>query len=218
MGILRNYCLYLTLLFCFFLTSALKAQQDTTAVDLLQELNGQQPTSTSVSDLLPRKMLPTQRLLWGEKGLMRKFDRFELTPEKRQNELKVRRFALKAHQAIGLATLGAMIAQGIVGAKLYNGDYQLKDVHEGLAAAINTGYFTTAGLSFFAPPKAVDERKGFSSIKAHRWLAAVHLSGMIATNILADRVNESNTLRAAHRAAAFSAFGAYAAAVLVIKF
>ena len=204
-----------TLIVTFLSSGKLQAQQDTTAVDLLQELTEQQQTS---ADLLPKKMLPTQRLLWGEKGLMRKFDRFELTPEKRQNELKVRRFALKAHQAIGLATLGAMIAQGFVGAKLYNGDYQLKDLHEGLAAAINTGYFTTAGLSLFAPPKAVDERKGFSSIKDHRWLAAVHMSGMIATNILADRVHESNTIRAAHRAAAFSAFGAYAAAVLVIKF
>lgn len=206
------------LILSFFLTGAVYAQQDTTEVDLLKELGDQRPDQISASDLVPKKMLPTQRLLWGEKGLMRKFDRFELTPEKRQNELKVRRFTLKAHQAIGLATLGAMVAQGIIGAKLYNGDFQLKDVHEGLAVAINTGYFTTAGLSFFAPPKAVDERKGFSSIKAHRWLAAVHLSGMIATNILADRVNESTQLKAAHRAAAFSAFGAYAAAVLVIKF
>ena len=189
------------------------AQQDTTAVDLLAELE-EQPAA----QLLPKKMLPTQRLLWGEKGVMRRFDRFELTPEKRQQELKVRRFALKAHQAIGLATLGAMVAQGIVGSKLSNGDYSVKDAHEMLAVVVNTGYFTTAGLSLFTPPKAVDERKGFSSIKAHRWLAAVHLSGMIATNILADKAEEGGNLKKAHRAAAFSAFGAYAAAVIVIKF
>lgn len=199
-------------LFILFLSIAY-GQQDSTAIDLLAELETQ-----PVPDLLPRKMLPTQRLLWGEKGLMRKFDRFELTPEKRQQELKVRRFALKAHQAIGLATLGAMVAQGIVGSKLYDGDYRIKDAHEALAVVVNTGYFTTAGLSLFAPPKAVDERKGFSSIKAHRWLAAVHLSGMIATNILADRTEESANAKKLHRAAAFSAFGAYAAAVLVIKF
>lgn len=203
-------------LFIFLSWSAgtLQAQQDSTATnDLLAELTTEQPAS-----LLPSRMLPTQRILWGEKGLMRSFDRFELTPAKRQQELKLRRFALKAHQAIGLATLGAMIAQGIVGGKLYNGDYQLKDTHEALAVAVNTGYFTTAGLSLFAPPKAVDERRGFSSIKVHRWLAAVHLSGMIATNILSQQIDDRPALKSAHRAAAFTAFGAYAAAVLVIKF
>lgn len=191
------------------------AQNDTTATnDLLGELE----TSTEAPALLPEKMIFTQRLLWGDNGAMRKFKRFELTPSKRQEELKVRRFMLVAHQVIGLATLGAMVGQGIVGAKLYQGDYKLKDTHEALAAIVNTGYFTTAGLSLFAPPKAVDERKGFSSIKAHRYLAAVHLTGMIMTNILAGQLEEHPNLRKVHRAAAYSAFGAYAAAVLVIKF
>jgi len=211
---MRSCLISITVLLSVLATFSIQAQQDTTANrDLLSELTDEQPTS-----LLPSRMLPTQRLLWGEKGLMRSFDRFELTPAKRQEELKIRRFTLKAHQAIGLATLGAMIAQGIVGGKLYNGDFQLKDTHEALAVVVNTGYFTTAGLSLFAPPKAVDERKGFSSIKAHRWLAAVHLSGMIATNILSQQIDEKPELRSAHRAAAFTAFGAYAAAVLVIKF
>ena len=149
---------------------------------------------------------------------MRKFDRFELTPEKRQVELNLRRASLKAHQAIGLITLGGMIAQGIVGAKLYNGDYKLKDTHEALAVAVNTGYFTTAGLSLLAPPKAIDERRGFSSIKAHRWLAMVHLSGMILTNVLAGQIEGNYKLRPYHRAAAYTAFGAYAASIIIIKF
>ena len=190
-------------------------QNDSTATnDLLGELE----TSTEAPALLPEKMIFTQRLLWGDNGAMRNFKRFELTPEKRQEELKVRRFMLVAHQVIGLATLGAMVGQGIVGAKLYQGDYKLKGTHEALAAIVNTGYFTTAGLSLFAPPKAVDERKGFSSIKAHRYLAAVHLTGMIMTNILAGQLEGHPNLRKVHRAAAYSAFGAYAAAVLVIKF
>ena len=191
------------------------AQQDTLKnVDLLGELMQDDKPAA----LLPEHMLITQRILWGERGLMRNFSRFELTPEKRQVELNLRRASLKAHQAIGLLTLGGMVAQGIVGAKLYNGDYKLKDTHEALAVAVNTGYFTTAGLSLFAPPKAVDERRGFSSIKAHRWLAMLHMSGMILTNVLADGLHGDPRLRSLHRAAAYTAFGAYAASIIVIKF
>ncbi|MFM7194820.1 MAG: hypothetical protein ACKO3B_13770 [Bacteroidota bacterium] len=191
------------------------AQQDTTRQeDLLGELS----VADEAPALLPDHMLITQRILWGRHGLMRNFKRFELTPEKRQVELNLRRASLKAHQAIGLLTLGGMVAQGIVGGKLYNGDYKLKDTHEALAVAVNTGYFTTAGLSLFAPPKAIDERRGFSSIKAHRWLAVLHLSGMILTNVLADRIEDNYQLRSVHRAAAFTAFGAYAASIIVIKF
>lgn len=160
----------------------------------------------------------TQRILWGEKGLMRKFDRFELTPEKRQQELKLRRTALAAHQVLGFATLGGMIAQGIVGSKLYKGDYQIKDTHEALGAAVNFTYFTTASLSLFAPPKALDERTGYSSIKVHKWLAVVHMSAMIATNLLAERAEDIPRLKSYHRAAAYTAFGAFAASMIVIKF
>ena len=189
-------------------------QNDTTKVeDLLSELGPGTETK-----LLPDKMIITQRILWGQKGLMRNFSPFELTPEKRQAELNLRRTMLKVHQAVGFVTLAGMIGQGIVGARLYNGEYQLKDTHEMLALGINTGYFTTAGLSLFAPPKAVDERKGFSSIKVHRWLAVLHMSGMILTNVLADGTDESNTIRSLHRASAFTAFGAYAASIIVIKF
>ena len=199
----------------FILSITAYGQQDTTRQE---DLLGELAAADQAPALLPEHMLITQRILWGEKGLMRNFNRFELTPEKRQVELNLRRASLKAHQAIGLLTLGGMVAQGIVGAKLYNGDYKLKDTHEALAVAVNTGYFTTAGLSLFAPPKAVDERRGFSSIKAHRWLAVLHLSGMILTNVLADRIEDNYQLRSVHRAAAFTAFGAYAASIIVIKF
>lgn len=197
-----------------------QAQKDTTAtVDLLGEMNKTAPEKTK---LLPDKILFTQRIFWGEKGLMRNFSTFELTPEKRQNELKVRRTMLVAHQVMGMLTLGGMVAQGIVGAKLYNAsgsNYQsLKDTHEGLAAAVNVGYFSTAALSLFAPPKMLNERKGYSSIKLHRGLAIVHLSAMIATNILAGSLEGNPNLRPYHRAAAYTAFGAFAASMIVIKF
>jgi len=192
-----------------------KAQKDTTAtVDLLGEMNKTAPEKTK---LLPDKILFTQRIFWGEKGLMRNFNAFELTPEKRQHELKVRRTMLVAHQVMGMLTLGGMVAQGIVGAQLYNGK-NVKDLHEGLAGAVNVGYFSTAALSLFAPPKMLNERKGYSSIKLHRGLAIIHLSAMIATNILAGSLEGNPSLRPYHRAAAYTAFGAFAASMIVIKF
>ena len=195
-------------------------QKDTTAtVDLLGEMNN---TSQEKAKLLPDKIMITQRLLWGEKGLMRTFNAFELTPEKRQHELKVRRTMLVAHQVLGMVTLGGMVAQGIVGAKLYNAgpsNYKsLKDTHEILASAVNVSYFSTAALSLFAPPKMLNERKGYSSIKLHRGLAVVHLSAMIATNILSGMLESNPDLKPYHRAAAYTAFGAFAASMIVIKF
>ncbi len=203
-------------------TNKLKAQKDTTAtVDLLGEMNGAGQEKTK---LLPDKIIFTQRILWGEKGLMRSFNAFELTPEKRQKELKVRRTMLIAHQVMGMLTLGGMVAQGVVGAKLYNAsgtNYKsLKDTHEIIAAGVNIGYFSTAALSLFAPPKMLNERKGYSSIKLHRGLAIIHFTAMVATNVLATMMDGPNNakIRPYHRAAAFTAFGAFAASMIVIKF
>jgi hypothetical protein len=193
----------------------LKVQKDTTAtVDLLGEMNS---SGQEKIKLLPDKILFTQRIFWGEKGLMRSFNAFELTPEKRQKELKIRRTMLVAHQIMGMVTLGGMVAQGVVGAQLYSGK-NVKDLHEGLATAVNIGYFSTAALSLFAPPKMLNERKGYSSIKLHRGLAIIHLTAMIATNILAGQLEGNQSLRPYHRAAAYTAFGAFAASMIVIKF
>lgn len=201
-------------------TTTSQAKKDTTAtVDLLGEMN---QTGQEKVKLLPDKIIFTQRIFWGEKGLMRNFNAFELTPEKRQKELKVRRTMLVAHQIMGMATLGGMIAQGFVGAKLYSAgpsNYNsLKNTHEALASAVNIGYFSTAALSLFAPPKMLNERKGYSSIKLHRGLAIVHMTAMIATNILAGQLEGNPSLKPYHRAAAFTAFGAFAASMIVIKF
>jgi hypothetical protein len=194
----------------------LNAQIDTLrSTDLLNEISSADKDTMA---LLPDKILITQRLLWGEKGLMRNFNRFELTPSKRQNELKIRRVMLVAHQAIGFATLGGMIAQGINGSRLYNGNQNARDTHEALAMAVDIGYFATASFSLFAPPKMFDERKGYSSIKLHKLLAIVHFTSMVATNILASQLEDNPGLRPYHRAAAFTAFGSFAASMIVIKF
>jgi hypothetical protein len=194
----------------------LNAQIDTLrSTDLLKEISSTDKDSMA---LLPDRILITQRLLWGEKGLMRNFNRFELTPVKRQNELKIRRIMLVSHQVLGFATLAGMVAQGINGSRLYNGNTNARDTHEALAMGVDICYFSTAAFSLFAPPKMLDERKGYSSIKLHKFLAIVHFSSMIATNILAGQLEGNPNLRPYHRAAAFTAFGSFAAAMIVIKF
>lgn len=199
----------------FSFTFRMEAQADTTKTDDL--LNEMMADSKDTAALLPDHFLITQRIFWGEKGLMRNFDRFELTPENRQNELKLRRVMLVTHQIGGFVTLGGMIAQGIVGIRLYNGA-NVRDTHEALAGLVNATYFTTAGLSLFAPPKMLNERKGYSSVKLHKALAIVHFSSMIAVNVLASQIESNPNLRPYHRAAAYTAFGSFAAAMIAIKF
>ena len=145
-----------------------------------------------------------------------------LTPEGRAKELKVRRTMLVAHQIGGFVTLAGFIAQGLLGAKLYNAKGQeyvdTKVWHERTATYINIAYGTTLALSLTTPPPIVGPRKGFSSIKLHKYLAILHLSGMVATNILAHMIENNPELKPYHRAAAYTTFGAYAVSVVALTF
>jgi len=194
--------------FFFALITSVSFSQD----DLLNDLMKTQDTTT---ELLPKKMLLTQRIFWGQKGLLRPIS--PLTEVNREKELKLRRGMLVTHQVLGFATLGGMIGQGIVGNKLYNttgSNYgKVKDLHEGLGAFVNITYSTTAVMSLFAPPPLINRDKKLSAIRIHKWLSVVHMSSMIATNLLAESDN-----RKLHRAAAYTAFASYAAAVIAIKF
>jgi len=164
-------------------------------------------------ELLPERMVFTQSLLWGKNGLFRKTGIYPLNIENREKELKIRKTMLTAHQVLGYVTLASMIAQGIIGGKLYNGQDNLYDTHKTMGNIVNVGYFTGAGLSLFAPPPLINKKvKGFNSIKAHKILATIHFSSMVATNYYKDK-NKKN-----HKAAAYTAFASYATAVLVIKF
>ena len=168
---------------------------------------------TMEEQLLPQKMIFTQSLLWGKSGLFRKTGVSKLSIEQREKELKVRNVMLKSHQILGYLTLGGMIAQGIMGGKLYNGEYELYETHKKLGRWVTASYFTGAGLSLFAPPPLIRNRvKGLNSIKAHKFLAYVHFSGMIATNAW------SKEDRDWHKYAAYTTFVSYATAVLVFKF
>ena len=163
--------------------------------------------------VLPQKMIFTQSVLWGKNGLFRKTGISKLSIAQRQKELKVRNVMLKTHQIIGYLTLAGMVAQGIMGGRLYNGDYELYDAHKTMGKWVTASYFTGAGLSLFAPPPLVRKKtKGFNSIKAHKWLAYIHFSGMIATNAW------SKEDRDWHKYAAYTTFASYATAVLVFKF
>jgi hypothetical protein len=191
--------------------ATVKAQDNNLLHDLMSE-------QTADSALLPQKMLVTQRLLWGEKGLMRISGIAPLTIESRKKEMQVRRGSLKVHQALGFITLGGMVAQGIVGSQLYKGNYKVKDLHEGLASAINVTYSLGAVTSLLAPPPMVNRDKKITSLRLHKWLSVVHMSGMIATNVLAGLAEENVKYKSAHRAAAYTAFASFAAAMVVIKF
>lgn len=163
--------------------------------------------------LLPEKMLFTQRMLWGEKGLLRQANLAPLNPLQRNKEIKIRRTMLVTHQVLGYITLGSMIAQGIIGGKLYNGDTGLKSTHETMAGIVNFSYFSGAALSLFAPqPLTNNTRKGLSSARAHKWLATIHLSAMVATNYFAEKD------RVTHRLAAYTAFASFATAALILTF
>ena len=168
---------------------------------------------TMEEQLLPQKMIFTQSLLWGKSGLFRKIGVSKLSVEQREKELKVRNIMLKSHQILGYLTLGGMVAQGIMGGKLYNGEYELYETHKKLGRWVTASYFTGAGLSLFAPPPLVRNRvNGLNSIKAHKLLAYVHFSGMIATNAWSKEDKDW------HKYAAYTTFVSYATAVLVFKF
>ena len=192
----------------FFIAGGLFAQERDA---LLEGLFEEEPAIEQ--SLLPEKMIFTQSLLWGKNGLFRKTGISKLSLEQREKELKVRNVMLKSHQIIGYLTLAGMVAQGIMGGRLYNGEGHLYDAHKTMGELVTISYFTGAGLSLFAPPPLVRKKtKGFNSIKAHKLLAYIHFSGMIATNAWSDSDTDL------HKYAAYTTFASYATAVLVFKF
>ena len=192
----------------FFLWSTLSFSQ---GEDLFSSLREETVQDES---LIPNRMIFTQRALWGNNGLLRKVGLFPLNIEQREKELKLRRSMLKIHQIIGYLTLAGMVTQGFLGGKLYNNwERGLYNTHKTVGNLTSISYFTGAGLSLFAPPPLINKKsKGFSSIKAHKYLASVHFSAMLATNIFKNRN------RKVHKISAYTAVGSFAAAVLVFNF
>lgn len=197
-----NLLLLIPLLLC---QQLLRAQDD-----LFSQLENENPPEES---LLPPKMLLSQRIFWGENGLLRKINLAPLNKIGRERELKIRRKMLKAHQLLGFLTLTGMAAQGFMGNKLYKGKRNWYREHKTIGNLTTASYFTGASLSLFAPPPLVSKKtQGLSSIKAHKWLASIHFSAMVATNLLSENDKKY------HRAAAYTLFASYATAILVFKF
>jgi len=166
--------------------------------------------------LLPERMIFTQKLLWGHQGLMRTW--MPLNRQNRQKEFKIRRIMFNIHQASGLLTFAGMVAQGIVGSKMYSHySDQLLRTHRTIAKGVNITYSLTATMALTAP-SAIVHRRGFSSAKIHRMLAVVHLLGMVTTNVLAHQITHRPELKPYHRAAAYTTVGAFTTAIVVFQF
>jgi len=198
---------------CLFSAQPLAAQSDS----LLQQLISANTVDSSFIQP-PAKMLFTQRALWGTGGLLKnRYSGNDLVAN-RQKDLKIRRTMLQLHQIGGFVTIGGMLAQGIIGSKLYKGDYKVRELHENVGMAVNLTYGFTALNGLFAPPSAFNRDKKITSIRLHKWLAVLHLSGMIATNILGSQIEDNVSLKPYHRAAAYVSFASLATALVVIKF
>ena len=163
-------------------------------------------------------MLFTQRALWGTNGILKnRYSGNDLVAN-RKTDLKIRRTMLQLHQIGGFVTIGGMLAQGIIGSQLYKGDYKVKDLHENVGMAVNLTYGFTALNGLFAPPSAFNRDNKITPLRLHKWLAVLHLSGMIATNILATQIENNVSLKPYHHAAAYVSFASLATALIVIKF
>ena len=206
-------CLLSFLVGAFFCAQPLAAQSDS----LLQQLISDNKVDSSLIQP-PAKMLFTQRVLWGTNGLLKsRYSGNDLVANK-QKDLKIRRTMLQLHQIGGFVTLGGMLAQGVIGSQLYKGNYKVRELHENMGMAVNLSYGFTALNGLFAPPSAFSRDKKITSIRLHKWLAVLHLSGMIATNILATQIENNVSLKPYHRAAAYVSFASLATALVVIKF
>ena len=198
---------------CLFCAQPVAAQSDS----LLQQLISANTIDSSLIQP-PSKMLFTQRALWGTNGILKNRYSGKDLVANRKTDLKIRRTMLQLHQIGGFVTIGGMLAQGIIGSQLYKGDYKVKDLHENVGMAVNLTYGFTALNGLFAPPSAFSRDKKITSIRLHKWLAVLHLSGMIATNILGTQIENNVSLKPYHRAAAYVSFASLATALVVIKF
>jgi len=124
------------------------------------------------------------KILWGENGMIRKLN---LAPQSRKQELKLRTKMLQNHQKLALVSLGMLTYQASLGYQLKEGDFTNLKKHRTFSKVSWSMYMTSAGLSYFAPPGMVYEKR-ISSMKIHKWLSYVHFAGMLAIPILGKNI------------------------------
>tara|TARA_B100001964_G_C14088133_1_gene533537 strand:- start:53 stop:688 length:636 start_codon:yes stop_codon:yes gene_type:complete len=147
--------------------------------------------------MLPDNMPLQTKLLWSQNGLLRKTKLFNVD---RPRELILRKKMLQLHQKLALGTLGLLFAQGYLGSRLENAgpNYsKISDNHALLGNIAIGSYFTSAVLSYTAPP-AIRYNKKVDSIRIHRWLSIIHFSGMIALPYLGKRVSNPGKYNVAY--------------------
>ena len=129
------------------------------------------------------------RILWGEKGLIRKMN---LAPETRRAELKLRTKMLQNHQKLAMVSLGLLAYQYSLGQQVIDSGFAPKytSAHTKYSTVTWGFYMTSASLSYFAPPALVYEKR-VSSMKIHRWLSYIHFAGMIALPVLGKNISKS---------------------------
>jgi hypothetical protein len=231
----------LSLLFLVIVGTSVMAQTDTTKTKSAEEdelLTADPAFNTQVTSLLPEGMGPVKRFLWSEQGLMRKISFFELTPEKREREILIRRRMLQTHQALGMAAVGTMLISSISGQMLINKSHStsptagedmltLKSVHDAAVTTTMIAYGTTFLLQFLTPPPVIIRKnKGWSNMKAHKTLAYLHFTGMVATPIIGRMIygssslenGKSDDLKKFHQISGYITTGLYTGAMVVMKF
>jgi len=192
------------ILLLFLFSQVLKAQSDTSSVNLL-----------------PQKLSLIEKTLWGERGFFRIVGIAPLTPEAREKEIKFRRTMLSLHQLGGFITLGLMTATVYYGQRVFDGEYELLNKHRNLVKFTIASYYLTASLALFSPPPLVRHKKETSSISIHKALAWVHFAGMISTPLLGLSVKKSSDpikARRIHRISGYITLASLTSAMIVITF
>ena len=220
--------------FCLFIFVLQVHAQDslivqTDSIIITEEINLQQKDSDTLvlveaektdsgeQALLPSHYLFTQRWLWGENGLMRNFDTFTLSLEARDREMEIRDKMNQIHRIAGYVSLAGMIGSGITGQMSSKGNEKAKDLHETFTGVTNFTYFGSLAFALFSPPPMRNRTTGFTKLNIHRTLAIVHVTSMLATNILSGMLENNSSLVPYHRIAAITAFSSLFVATVVIK-
>ena len=211
--IMKNYQKFFLAFFALFIFCCKAYAQEDSLLLGIEE---------SPEQLLPEKMGFVKRAFWGEHGVMRSLKISPLTPEGRQNELRVRRTMLKMHQYLGIATVATMGVSLYFGEKIKSGHYEYideMDTYGTLAAGL---YGTTALLQLLSPPPLVIRKStgGWSSIRVHKTLAYFHFSGMIATAVTGVALGREGdyTKMTPHQVSAYFTTVTLAGAMIVMTF
>lgn len=170
--------------------------------------------------LLPPNMSFAERGLWGEDGLTRRWGLVAaLTPEERQNELKIRRTMLSAHQIGGFVTLGFMAAACYFGQRSIDdrSNRNLLGSHQTFETATIISYSATGLLSVLSPPPMI-RRDEISTTTIHKTLAWIHFTGMVVTPILGSMIGRNSDSERAHihQISGYITTAVFAASMIVI--